>query len=51
MQYYSLGLMEVDHFPSSTDYAPVNLDQDAVGISCCQGTLLAHVQLALSQDP
>lgn len=43
--------MQADHFPSSTDYAPVNITQDAVGLHCCQGTLLTHVRLAICQDP
>lgn len=50
MQYCGLGLMKVDCFLSSIDYAAVNTDQDAVGAPCWQGTLLAHVQLTVCQD-
>lgn len=51
MQYCSLGLMKADCFPSSIDYAPVNTNQDTVGVPCCQSTLLAHIQLVLCKDP
>lgn len=51
MQYCSLGLMKADNFPLSTDYAPVNITQDAVSLPCCQGTRLTHIQLAICQEP
>lgn len=36
--------------PSSTSDSLTNSAQDAVGLHCCQGTWLAHLQFALCQD-
>lgn len=39
------------HFPQFAHSAVVHTAQDAVGVPCCQGTLLSHAQLAVCQDP
>ena len=36
-----------DHFPQPADHAPLDAAQDTVGFLGCEGTLLAHVQLAI----
>lgn len=42
---------EDNPFPPSTAHVPIDTAQDAARPLCCQGTPLAHVQLAVCQGP
>jgi len=40
-----------NHFPRPTSDAVLDASQDTVGPPGCQGTLLAHIQLAVNHNP
>jgi len=45
------GLQGHDHLPTPAGHTIPETSQDAVGLLCHLGTLLAHVQLAVKQHP
>jgi len=44
-------VQEEVHFPTPADHAVPDTSQDAIGLLCHLGTLLAHVQPAVDQHP